>query len=376
MAHKTTFNLKFYCRESKKKRDGQAPLEMSINHCGSRVFLNLPFSAEPSKFNSKRRPKEYDDIIANYRTRVNQILNDMLANAEPITAERIKEYVQQGGYKSFTVEDMFDDYLNLVSNKDLAYGVYRKYELVKELYLGDYDGKKEVSAVTTATVSAFQAKLYKMYESSTAAGYMTKLKTMVKYAIDNGHLTVNPFAGIKITKERKDITFLTEDELKKLEAMTFENDSLENVRDLFLFQAASGLSYADICKLKPEDIQDDGDGHKYIHKRRVKTGTEFTAVILPMGIRILERHQGQPMRVISNQKYNAYLKVVQDLSGLDKRLHTHLARHSYCTTLINRGIRLEVIKGCAGHKSVKITEAFYAKLTKSSIVGEVSKAFD
>lgn len=372
---KNTSKIQFYARESKKDKDGLVHIEMSININQKRVFINLPMQVEPKRFNSKRQPKEYEDYIALMRTRVNEILVEMMAHKEPITAERIREYIRSGGYKSYTVEDMFNDYLSIISKRNMSPGVHRKYELVKELYLEDNKGGDEITAITPHSISQFQAKLYGKYESSTAAGYMTKMKTFVKYAMDNGKLTINPFNGIKITKEEKPIEYLTEDEIETLSKLELENKSLQNVLDLFLFQASSGLSYADIVQLNKEDVQDDGNGHHFIHKKRIKTGTEYTAVVLPQGMKILEKYDYQ-LNVISNQKMNSYLHIIERQIGFKKSLHSHLARHSYCTLLLNKGIRLEVVSKAAGHKSTKITQRFYAHLEDRTVLDEVTAAFN
>lgn len=372
---KNTSKIQFYARESKKDKNGLVHIEMSVNINQKRVFINLPMQVEPKKFNSKRQPKEYEDYTALMRTRVNEILVEMMAHKEPITAERIREYIRSGGFKSYTIEDMFNDYLFVLGKRNLSNGVYRKYELVKELFLEENSGSNEVTSITTHSISQFQAKLYGKYESSTAAGYMTKMKTFVKYAIDNGKLQVNPFNGIKITKEKKPIEYLTEKEMETLSNTDIENKSLQNVLDLFLFQASSGLSYADIVQLTKEDIQDDGNGHYYIHKKRVKTGTEYTAFILPQGIKVLEKYNYQ-LNVISNQKMNSYLHIIERQIGFKKSLHSHLARHTYCTLLLNRGIRMEVVSKSAGHKSTKITQQFYAHLEDKTVINEVAAAFN
>ena len=38
------------------------------------------------------------------------------------------------------------------------------------------------------------------------------------------------------------------------------------------------------------------------------------------------------MPVLSNQKMNDYLKQIADLSGIDKVLTFHIARHTFATT--------------------------------------------
>lgn len=372
---KSTYKVNFYARDSKKDKNGQVHIELSITVNQKRLFVNLPYLVEPSKFNSKRMPKEYADYISLMRTRINEIMVDMLSHQEPITAARIREYVKNGGYKSYTINDMFNDYLEVIKKrvgKEMSPTVYRKYELVKELYLEDNDGTKEVTDITTHTVEMFHSKLIQRYETSTTAGYMTKLKTFVRFAIDNGKLKVNPFNGVKINREQKPIDYLTEEEIETLINADIVNKSLRNVLDLFLFQCSSGLSYIDILNLEKNDVKDDGNGHYYINKKRIKTGVEYTAVILPFGVDILKKYDYN-LNVISNQKFNVYLHIIEKAVGINKSLHSHLARHSYLTYLLNKGIRLEVVSSAAGHSSTKITQKYYAKLKSETTVKEISQ---
>ena len=108
---RNTTNFKFYARESKKDKDGFAHIELSITINQKRCFINLPYLVEPQKFNSKRRPKEYEDYISLMRTRINEILTEMAEHQEPITSSALREYIRTGGFKSYTVQDMFDDFL-------------------------------------------------------------------------------------------------------------------------------------------------------------------------------------------------------------------------------------------------------------------------
>jgi site-specific recombinase XerD len=367
---KNTFTISFYARDSKKDKNGLVHVEMSINVNQKRLFINLPFTVEPEKFNSKRRPKEYDDYLSLMRTRINQIMVDMIDHEEPITSERIREYVRTGGYKSFTMDDMFNGYLEIL-RKRLSQKVYRRYELLYELFKEKNNTSLEVTKLSEAMVEKFRDTLLERYDSSTAVGYMSKFKAFIRYAINNGHLKTNPAAYVKVKKEKKAIDFLTEEELKKLQDTQLDNQSLQNVLDLFLFEASSGISYADMQLLKKDDIKE-SNGIYYVSKQRQKTGTDFTAVILPFGVDILKKYDYN-LRMISNQKINTYLKVIGNIVGIKKSLHSHLARHSYLTYLLNKGVSMEVCSKAAGHSSVKITQQFYASLHKDTVINEIAK---
>ena len=127
-------------------------------------------------------------------------------------------------------------------------------------------------------------------------------------------------------------------------------------------------------KLSPSDFQQTTDGQYFIHDSRRKTGITYTAVILPEGVEILKKYNFK-LPMISNQKMNLYLKTIQNLIGLQKPLYTHIARHTYATRCLNKGIRLEVVAKMLGHSTTKLTQ-HYAKLIQSSILAEVQEAFD
>lgn len=103
-----------------------------------------------------------------------------------------------------------------------------------------------------------------------------------------------------------------------------------------------------------------------------KTRTEYTAVILPYGVDILKKYNYN-LNVISNQKFNVYLHIVEKAIGIKKSLHSHLARHTYLTLLLNRGVRLETVSKAAGHSNTKITQRYYAQVHKDTVIEEISK---
>ena len=50
------------------------------------------------------------------------------------------------------------------------------------------------------------------------------------------------------------------------------------------------------------------------------------------------------MPALSNQKYNSYLKELAIRAKISKNLTSHLARHTFATTItLNEGVPLEVV---------------------------------
>ena len=89
---------------------------------------------------------------------------------------------------------------------------------------------------------------------------------------------------------------------------------------------------------------------------------------------ILEKYEHSPLLadkkvlpVLTNQKMNAYLKEIADLSGIKKHLTTHLARHTFATTVtLSNGVSIESVSKMLGHKSLRTTQ-HYAKILNRKV---------
>ena len=68
------------------------------------------------------------------------------------------------------------------------------------------------------------------------------------------------------------------------------------------------------------------------------------------------------MPVPSNQKMNGYLKEIAECVGIDKILTSHIARHTFATTVtLSNGVPIETVSKMLGHSSIKQTQ-HYAKI--------------
>lgn len=376
---RNTANVSFYCRESKKNKDGLAPIELSLVINGKRCFVQLPRKEEPTAFKreiNSKKDNDLKDYLRLIRVRLNEIETTFLRDGEALTAAALKDYFKTGGYVLYTVGDLFDDYMRILAkrvNVDLKPKTYRKYEIARDKFYKILPPTEPVSAITHAVIMDYQASMNQYLDYVTTNGYCQRVKTVVQFGIDNGRMKINPFSGIKLRKGEKSVQFLTEEEVEKIRTTDFHNESLNRVRDLFVFQAASGLSYTDMEKLKPEDFRQAPNGQYYIHDKRNKTGVYYTAVILEQGVEILKKYHFK-LPILGNHKMNVYLKTIRDLCGIDKPIFSHVARHTYATRCLNRGIRLEVVAKLLGHSTTRITQ-HYAKLLDKSILAEVEEAF-
>lgn len=366
-------NFQFYCRESKTNKNGYAYVELSIIINGKRTYISLDRKEIPSNFKKLVESKKNNDLkdyLALMREKINSAITDLLRHNEALTAESLKDYLKNGGVRYYSIENLFNDFLE-VMRPSFEECNYKKYLLVRDEFYAHIDKEKEITAVTNAVIRSFMIKEYKTFSESTAAGKMAKLKAVMMFGLNNAKMTINPFGNIVISKPKDKIEYLEDEELEVIIKKEFACDRLNQVKDLFIFQAGSGLAYADMASLRPEDVQEK-EGIYFIKKNRQKTDIEYTAILLPCAIEVLRKYDFC-LPVISNQKLNSYLKEIGDCCGLKKSLHSHLARKTYCTHLINSGTRLEVVSKCAGHSNTRITQAIYAHLQTKTILKEVSE---
>lgn len=367
------YDFSFYCRESKKDRKNLSPVELCVIINGKRVHIALPMKFNAVEFKKKavsKRNNEVQTYLSGVRINLEKYIGDMILREIPVTADNLKQYFMNGGVQSYTIKDMATDFLKYY-NKKLEVGaitknVVRKYELAYTRFV-DFVGNIEINAVTGVQLDEFKYDLLTNFEDSTVNHILKELKSMFIYAVDNGKLKVNPFNTVKIDNKAKEVEYLTNEELTRIIEKDFGNDRLNKVRDLFIFQCLTATSFADMQQIRINDIQIDED-ICFIKKKRQKTGIEFFTILTPEAMQILKKYNFD-LNVISNQKCNAYLKEIADLCRIDKPLHTHIARHTGATRLLNMGYRLEVVAKILGHTNTRQTQ-HYAKLLDKTVIKE------
>jgi integrase/recombinase XerD len=205
-----------------------------------------------------------------------------------------------------------------------------------------------------------------------------RIKKIIQFAIDENFITRDPFALYKNKRYKTQITYLTVDELKLVENHTFSQRRLEQVKDMFIFCCYTGLAYQEMASLKREHIIINFDGNEWIQIVRQKTEKMVSVPLLDKPKQILFKYQNlsknQLLPIISNQKFNSYLKEITELLSIDKRLTHHIARKTFATTvLLYNNVPMEVVSELLGHSNMKITQEHYGKVVQGNISNEIKK---
>ena len=203
--------------------------------------------------------------------------------------------------------------------------------------------------------------------------YHRFLNSFIMDAIDAGYLTRNPYKWVNIIRGKHTDSInkcLTIEEFRKIKKAILPTKSLERVRDVFVFQTYTCLSYSDLKAFDFSKIKEIKRMKVYIGNRQ-KTQQSFIVPLLKPALEILDKYS-QHLPIISNVNYNEYLKIVAQAAGIDKPISSHWARHTGATLLLNNGIPMNIISKICGHSSIKITEKTYAKLFDETVIDAIS----
>ena len=87
---------------------------------------------------------------------------------------------------------------------------------------------------------------------------------------------------------------------------------------------------------------------------------------------IIEKYSGKTYRngklfpMLTNQRTNSYLKEIADICGIKKDLTFHMARHTFATMSLSKGVSMESVSKMLGHTNIKTTQ-IYARITNKKI---------
>lgn len=196
--------------------------------------------------------------------------------------------------------------------------------------------------------------------------YHKNLKAMLTRADKFGRIDRNPYDRLRgefPKGEKESVEYLTEDEVKRFEAIELpEGSPLDVARDLFILQLYTGLSYSDMQAFDISQYKWDGEHWNRIGER-IKTGTPYVSMLLPPVVKVLKKY-GMEVPKMNNSYYNKYLKSLAVMAGITTRMHTHLARHTFATTMLSNDVKIQNVSKMLGHKNIQQTQRYAKVLAK------------
>ncbi len=396
---RNTFNINFYVQKTRMAKNGEVPVVMRVTINGQRVVTSINLKVEPKKWNaaagkssgSTRKDYELNARIDTIRARVMQIYRGMELDREPILAQKVVDkYLGRDNKPIIMLMALFREHnekCNKLSGNGMAPATVQRYATSlrhTEAFLQFKFNKTDIPVKEVdhkfITDYEFYLRTERKCNNNSAVKYLKNFGKIIRIALANEYITKDPFANISFKFEETDRDFLEEHEIMALIAKPIEIERLARVRDTFVFCCFTGLAFADMKDLRPEHIVRDNNGTLWIRKKRQKTKNMCNIPLLDPAKEILDRYKDHPvclakgvlLPAICNQKMNAYLAELADICGIKKHLTTHMARHSFATSVaLANGVSIENVAKMLGHSDTKMTR-HYARVLDKSIMRDMA----
>ena len=378
-------DIKVWFRDDYVKADNTCAVSLQVYIKNKRVVFNTGVSV-PEAFWDKtekrilakhEKSKDYNLIIDNCKTRINDIFVRYRLQHKELTPELLKrEYQIFSSYIEFypwlkkTIEgrrglikeSTYKQHMVLLSKLEL---------FKKELMFSEIDDK---------FINAFIIWLKKKQKNDTGTVYNTlkKFRTYINIALQDRIITNDPFERVKLIRNKPDRDFLTEDELNKF-IILYRKKILPAAQQIairhFLFQCFTGLRVSDLRQVKFENIVN----NMLLFMPQKTNTTRPVTIKVPLtkpALKLIKdesgRIRGTLFKLTSEQNMNRLLKEIikHDDIKLNKKISTHCGRHTFATLFLKKTKNIVALKEILGHSNIQTTMV-YAHLLTDDLVTEM-----
>lgn len=215
------------------------------------------------------------------------------------------------------------------------------------------------------------------YARTSIARRISGLKTFYGYLMDQGVVSMNPFAGITSPKLPKKLPHIIKDSEVDMLFRSIDTDQPLGYRNHVLLDIlfSCGLRASEVTHIKGRDVQL-GQGRLLVHGKGSKDRfvplhdtlvsnlryyLTYTRPVLlakakdPDDGFVFLNYRGTPLTVRGLQVI--LKKIILD-AGESFRIHPHMLRHAFATTLLDHGADLRIVQELLGHVHLTSTQIY------------------
>ncbi len=408
--------MKVTARLSCKKNDKMGYIQVIAYHDGNQKEISIGRKIDAEKWDKNRcmaKGKEYDLLnvqINNTRRALEEAIDSRIAQKLEVNLDNVFNEVFGSPVKKKSEKKSSDislkNFINVFieENPDkinhCSLNSYRS--LIASLHKFE-ENDVMLKDVNVAYVNRYYNFLLNCgLKTATIQTRFKKLKKIISTAIIRGLMTEYPFGKGKLTVpgsrngKRK---FLEDYEVEKLIHYRPENDSELRVLRIIKFNLNAGLRIGDVLTLRKSDIivQELSTSEKIfrLQKTTSKTDTDVNIkltnqakqqlldsgfdnlsandILFPWLINADFKDEVTLFKAIGSK--TAYFNKV--LAGICvkleiKRISSHSLRHTFCTSLISKGVPITSIAKLVGHSDVSTT-MIYAQIVQETVDDAIDK---
>jgi len=391
---RSTFKVLFYLKRDKQKSNGMIPLYCRITVDGKEARFGMKCDVNPKYWDveaSKATGRTADalkinSIVENTIASIYNTYRDLQGRDNYVTAEKIKNVFLGLDAKQVSLLELFDSHnrekeklIGISVCKSTCYGYSHTRKLLSDFIMYKFNLHDiAIREVNRQFIDDFEIYLYTQYSYSNNGAFpvLNRIKHIMEIAVEGGIIARNPFKERKLRLQKVDRGYLTQSEIETILDCQFEDKNLEKVRDIFIFCVFTGMAYIDVKHLTNSQIQSSIEGNMWIRGKRIKTNIEYNIPLLNIPKMILEKYSGKvknglSLPVFGNIYYNRLLKTMGQICGINKKVTSHVARHTFATLTLTKGVSIESVSKMLGHTKISTTQ-LYARITDKKISHEMN----
>jgi integrase/recombinase XerD len=393
---KDNFKILFVQGMNRTNIKNETPIYCRITFNKNRKQFSTGIFVESVYWNSKSQlvSKSYTSAISinskldKIKSKLNQIFTILILQEKTFTVEDIYDiYLGKETKKKESIVNYFNLYLDRIKQLigiEIKENTYVKFVYVKNHLISFIKWKYKKTEFPLEDLSLqfledfeYYLKITKGQKQVTINKTIQRVRTPIKLAISEGYIDRDPFVLYKAKSVRKTVVFLTQEELYKIENTIINQKRLVIVRDLFVFCCYTGLAFNEMNTLELKHIESKYDGFNWIKMKREKTQREISIPILPKAFDIINKYSSNESKIfpiISNQKFNSYLKEVSEIVGIEKKISHHTARKTFASTvLLFNDVPMEIVSELLGHSKISTTQDYYAKIVNKKLSEQMKR---
>lgn len=330
--------INFLYRSIKDKANLHLRLLYRFNDIDFVFGVNTKYEVSKLYWSKQHKSKSKDVLISNQQVEVNNELNKIenhilnafnIVNPDAINKEWLQTEIDN--YYN-PLPEQNDIPKNLIEYIDF-YIDYRKHEL-KETSKQKFNVIKQkltrlqifrnksilIKDINDSFKNEFvEYSKSKLYAQNTMQRELVFIKTFCKHARFLGLETSPQLESLRLDRAKVEKIYLSFEDLTAIEniAPNKLTDSLNNAKDWLIISTYTAQRISDFMRFTDKMIRTE-DGLKFLEFTQKKTNKLTTIPIHPKVIEILAKRNGMFPYVISDQKYNDYVKIVCELAELTK----------------------------------------------------------
>lgn len=371
--------MTLYLDKRGKKPDEAAPLKLVIRHKGQAAMLNLEINLPEKSWDERAQKaknclnwRKINEIIDDLRLRSNNALFDMrmAGYMATMTAVEIRDKIKEELWGANVTTDK-----RLVDVYNIVMGQCRRESTKHGFAMGLRSMKvfdARVENYTCRQITASWVKKWMLHaeqeqglSQNSRHQYLTRLKTVLNYAVEEGYIDKTPIRTVKVRSQETRKRALTLEQFRALWYYQPRDAREERAIDCFkLSFLLIGANFADMFSLRPPK-------HGRVEYYRAKTGRLYSIAVEPEAQAFMEKYGTEERAAefypgCTKKTVETYLGIyLKDLPlEFDEPLTMYWARHTWATFAAELDIPMDTIAAALGHGARTVTHIYVKRNTE------------